>query len=69
MLDLEAAIHDHGEAAATRDRGSLSVDHAELQPECAGADGDCLLGDGRDGPGARKTSTTSIGSGTSESDG
>src|SRR6202044_1353251 len=39
VLYLEAAVHDHRDAAVLGDPRALFVDHAELAPEDAGVDG------------------------------
>src|SRR5579859_1650897 len=33
VLHLQAPVHDHGQAASTRDLGPFRADHSELQPE------------------------------------
>src|SRR5436305_82200 len=38
VLDLQAAVDDHGEAAVLRDPDALLVDHTELAPEGARVD-------------------------------
>src|SRR5271167_911888 len=45
VLDLEAAIHDDGNAAILGDPRRLLVDHPELAPERAGTDRDSLASD------------------------
>src|SRR4051794_30465843 len=44
MLDLQAAVHDHRNAAGIGDAGAFGVDHAELTPESTGADRDRVPG-------------------------
>ena len=45
VLDLDAAIHDDGEAARLGDARAFLVDHRELAPEAPGADRHRLRGD------------------------
>src|SRR6185437_7069875 len=47
VLDLEAAVHDHGDAAVLGDLRALAVDDAELAPQGASADPRRLPGDRR----------------------
>src|SRR5918992_3473307 len=49
VLDLEAPIHYHRYPSFGRDPRALLVDHAELAPECPGADRHRLPGDARQG--------------------
>src|ERR1700689_2776981 len=42
VLDLQTAIHDHGDAPVLGDLRPFEVDHAELAPERAGVDRDGL---------------------------
>src|ERR1700728_2040764 len=48
VLELDAAVHDHRQAALLRDPRALGADHAELAPQGAGADRHCLPGDAGD---------------------
>jgi len=38
VFDLDATIHDHGQAAIIRDARTFRVDHRELTPQTLGAD-------------------------------
>src|SRR5580692_7968373 len=49
VLNLEAAIHDHRHAAVLGDPRAVGVDHAELAPKRAGADGHGVPRDPRQG--------------------
>src|SRR5690349_14732972 len=51
-LDRRAAVHDHLEPRRPRSLGGVLVDHPELHPHRAGADGDRLVDMGAGGVGA-----------------
>src|SRR5262245_52363094 len=43
VLDFDAAVHDHRQAALLGDPGPLLVDHAKLAPQSAGVNLDRFL--------------------------
>ena len=47
VLDFDAAVHDHRQAARFGDPGPILIDHAELAPQRAGSSLHCFLCDRR----------------------